>query len=226
MTEDGFVPGRPFFNGLLAPRTHTSQTTPMHPLLRLIQGIDSLNRRIYSATCWLTLVMVLIGAFNALARYGDRFLPVRLSSNGWIELQWYFFSLVFLAAAPHALRLESHVRVDVFYGRLSIRGKAWVDLLGGLLFLLPFCIFAFYLAWPSAMQSFDIRETSPDPGGLSRWPIKLAVPIAFVLLTLQGVAEVLRRALFLTGKVTAEEAGLVPAEPEVDQVAPDPEATS
>jgi TRAP-type mannitol/chloroaromatic compound transport system permease small subunit len=226
MTEDGFVPGRPFFNGLLAPRTHTSQTTPMHPLLRLIQGIDSLNRRIYSATCWLTLVMVLIGAFNALARYGDRFLPVRLSSNGWIELQWYFFSLVFLAAAPHALRLESHVRVDVFYGRLSIRGKAWVDLLGGLLFLLPFCIFAFYLAWPSAMQSFDIRETSPDPGGLSRWPIKLAVPIAFVLLTLQGVAEVLRRALFLTGKVTAKEAGLVPAEPEVDQVAPDPEATS
>jgi TRAP-type mannitol/chloroaromatic compound transport system permease small subunit len=226
MTEDGFVPGRPFFNGLLAPRTHTSQTTPMHPLLRLIQGIDSLNRRIYSATCWLTLVMVLIGAFNALARYGDRFLPVRLSSNGWIELQWYFFSLVFLAAAPHALRLESHVRVDVFYGRLSIRGKAWVDLLGGLLFLLPFCIFAFYLAWPSAMQSFDIRETSPDPGGLSRWPIKLAVPIAFVLLTLQGVAEVLRRALFLAGKVTAEEAGLVPAEPEVDQVAPDPEATS
>ncbi|MFT6362521.1 MAG: TRAP-type mannitol/chloroaromatic compound transport system permease small subunit [Planctomycetota bacterium] len=198
----------------------------MHPLLRLIQGIDSLNRRIYSATCWLTLVMVLIGAFNALARYGDRFLPVRLSSNGWIELQWYFFSLVFLAAAPHALRLESHVRVDVFYGRLSIRGKAWVDLLGGLLFLLPFCIFAFYLAWPSAMQSFDIRETSPDPGGLSRWPIKLAVPIAFVLLTLQGVAEVLRRALFLAGKVTAKEAGLVPAEPEVDQVAPDPEATS
>jgi TRAP-type mannitol/chloroaromatic compound transport system permease small subunit len=226
MTEDGFVPGRPFFNGLLAPRTHTSQTTPMHPLLRLIQGIDSLNRRIYSATCWLTLVMVLIGAFNALARYGDRFLPVRLSSNGWIELQWYFFSLVFLAAAPHALRLESHVRVDVFYGRLSIRGKAWIDLLGGLLFLLPFCIFAFYLAWPSAMQSFDIRETSPDPGGLSRWPIKLAVPIAFVLLTLQGVAEVLRRALFLAGKVTAKEAGLVPAEPEVDQVAPDPEATS
>ena len=197
----------------------------MHPLLSLARRLDGINRRIYSATCWLTLAMVLIGAFNALARYGDRFLPVRLSSNGWIELQWYFFSLVFLAAAPHALRLESHVRVDVFYGRLSIRGKAWIDLVGGLLFLLPFCIFAFWLAWPSAMQSLDIRETSPDPGGLSRWPIKLAVPIAFFMLSLQGVAEVLRRGLFLANKVTAEEAGLAPAQDESDPSAPEPEAT-
>ena len=196
----------------------------MHPLLRLSLEIDRLNRRIYSATCWLTLAMVLIGAFNALARYGDRFLPMRMSSNGWIELQWYFFSLVFLAAAPYALRLESHVRVDVFYGRLSMRGKAWIDLLGGLLFLLPFCIFAFWLAWPSAMQSFDIRETSPDPGGLSRWPIKLAVPIAFVLLTLQAVAEVLRRALFLANKVSAEDAGLAPIKGAGEQGPPDPEA--
>ena len=192
MIEAGFVSGRSFFNGLLAPRTHTSQTTPMHPLLRLIQRIDSLNRRIYSATCWLTLVKVLIGAFNALERYGDRFLPVRMSSNGWIELQWYFFSLVFLAAAPHALRLESHVRVDVFYGRLSIRGKAWIDAVGGVLLLIPFCIYAVVVTYPTAMESLRVREVSPDPGGLARWPLKLIVPVAFVLLALQGVANAMR----------------------------------
>jgi TRAP-type mannitol/chloroaromatic compound transport system permease small subunit len=157
--------------------------------------------------------MVLVGAFNALARYGDKYLPVRLSSNGWIELQWYFFSIVFLLAAPHALRLNSHVRVDVFYGRLGLRGKAWIDLLGGLAFLLPFCIFAVWLTFPSAMLSLGIRETSPDPGGLARWPIKLVVPIAFVLLTLQGFAEVVRRALFLARKITATEAGLEESSP-------------
>ena len=152
--------------------------------------------------------MVLIGAFNALARYGDKYLPVRLSSNGWIELQWYFFSLVFLLAAPFAVRLDSHVRVDVLYGRLGTRGKAWIDLIGTLVFLLPFCVFGVWYALPSALSSLDIREVSPDPGGLTRWPIKLVVPVAFVLLTLQGFAEVTRRGLFLSRKITATQAGL------------------
>lgn len=180
----------------------------MHPLLQLARSIDRVNRVVYSSVCWLTLAMVLIGAFNALARYGDKYLPVRLSSNGWIELQWYLFSLVFLLAAPYAIRLDSHVRVDVFYGRLSARGKVWIDLVGGIVFLVPFCIFGVWYAWPSAMQSLDIREVSPDPGGLARWPIKLMVPVAFILLTLQGIAEIIRRVLYLSRKVTALEAGL------------------
>jgi len=180
----------------------------MHPLLQLSRTIDRLSRAVYSAVCWLTLAMVFIGAFNAIARYGDKYMPIRLSSNGWIELQWYLFSLVFLLAAPYAIRLDSHVRVDVFYGRLSARGKVWIDLVGGIVFLVPFCIFGFWYAWPSAMQSLDIREVSPDPGGLARWPIKLMVPVAFVLLTLQGIAEIIRQALYLSRKVTALEAGL------------------
>jgi TRAP-type mannitol/chloroaromatic compound transport system permease small subunit len=84
----------------------------------------------------------------------------------------------------------------------------WIDLVGGIVFLVPFCIFGFWYAWPSAMQSLDIREVSPDPGGLARWPIKLMVPVAFVLLTLQGIAEIIRQALYLSRKVTALEAGL------------------
>ncbi len=100
------------------------------------------------------------------------------------------------------------MRVDVLYGRLGARAKAWIDLVGGLGLLLPFCIFALWSAWPTVMNSIQTWEASPDPGGLPRWPIKAVVPVAFALLLAQGVAEVLRRVLFLTGKL--EESDLAP----------------
>jgi len=180
----------------------------------LIRFIDRLNRGVFQLVCWLTLVMVLVGAFNALARYFDRAVAWRLSSNAWVELQWYLFSLVFLFAAPWALRTGSHVRVDVLYGRLSRRGRAWIDLLGGVLLLLPFCLFGMLISIPSVRDSIHVWETSPDPGGLPRWPIKSAVPLAFGLLFLQGLAEVMRRFLFLFRSVPASELGLFDDEAE------------
>ncbi len=174
----------------------------------LIHFIDRLNRSVFRLVCWLTLTMVLVGAWNALARTFDQSVAWRLSSNAWVELQWYLFSLVFLFGAPWALRSGAHVRVDVLFGRLSQRARAWIDLVGGLLFLLPFCAFAIYVSIPSVLDSIAVWESSPDPGGLARWPIKCAVPVAFLLLLLQGVAEILRRYLFLFRGARAEELGL------------------
>lgn len=176
----------------------------MHRSLRVASWIDGLNRRVGALVAWMTLAMVLLGAFNAVARYLDRGGSVRLSSNAWIELQWYLFSLVFLLGAPYALRCNAHVRVDVIYGRLSRRARAWIDLAGGVLFVVPFCAFALWLCWPAVRESWAVRERSPDPGGLARYPIKSAMLVSFALLVLQAVSEIVKRVAFLRG-VSIEE---------------------
>lgn len=176
-------------------------------LLRLARGVDALNRAVGRAAAWLSFAMVLMGAFNALARYFDRAAGGGLSSNAWVEGQWYLFSLMFLLGAPYALRAGAHVRVDVFYGRLPMRGRHWIDLLGGILFTIPFCIFALWISWPAVHESWVIREGSPDPGGLPRWPIKAVLPVAFALLLLQGLSETLKRAAILAGR-SEDEVGL------------------
>ena len=172
----------------------------MSALLRLARAVDGLNRAVGRLAAWLTLAMVLMGAYNAVARYFDRAAGGGLSSNALVEGQWYLFSLVFLLGAPHALRAGAHVRVDVFYGRLSERARDWIDLLGGLLFTLPFCVFALWIAWPSVHDSWVVREVSPDPGGLARWPIKAVIPVAFALLLLQAASETIKRAARLAGR--------------------------
>ncbi len=171
----------------------------MHALLRFSALVDRLNRGLGRWVAWLTLVMVLTGAFNAVARYLGRFVGANLTSNTFVELQWYLFSLVFLLGAPHALQVGAHVRVDVLYGRLSERGKAWIDIVGGVLFLLPFCVFGAWMAKDFVLQSWRVWEVSSDPGGLPRWPLKTVVPIAFALLGLQGVSEIVKRVAFLRG---------------------------
>lgn len=136
--------------------------------------------------------MVLVSAGNALLRYAGRFTGTSLSSNAWLELQWYLFALVFLFGASAALRDDAHVRVDVFLHRLSPRRRAWIDLIGLVVFLIPFCLLMIWAAWNPVRNAWAIWEQSPDPGGLPRWPIKTAVPIAFLLLGLQGVANAAR----------------------------------
>jgi TRAP-type mannitol/chloroaromatic compound transport system permease small subunit len=111
---------------------------------------------------------------------------------------------MFLLAAGYALRHDGHVRVDIFYHRLSIRGRAWVDLLGAVLFLLPMALLIGWLSWPAFLQSWAIGEMSPDPGGLIRWPVKLLLPLGFGLLALQGVAEIIKRVGTLTGNYVPE----------------------
>ena len=176
-------------------------------MIRFARAIDRMCLAISGAAIWLTLAMVLLGAFNALARYLGRFIGVELSSNTFIELQWYMFSAVFLLAAAGTLARDGHVRVDVFYGRLSQRGKAWIDLLGTLLLMLPFCVFALWVCLPSVASSWAILETSPDPGGLPRYPIKTLVPVAFALLILQGLARAATNFAVLRGEISPAETG-------------------
>jgi TRAP-type mannitol/chloroaromatic compound transport system permease small subunit len=167
-----------------------------------VRAIDRVSELAGGAVLWLVGVMVLVGAFNALARYTSRWTGVNLSSNAYIELQWYLFSLVFLLGASYALKHDAHVRVDVLYGRLGDRGRAWIDLLGTLVFLLPFSVFMLVVSLPSVAASWRVREVSPDPGGLARYPIKTVILAAFVLLILQGIAEAAKRVQVLRGART------------------------
>jgi len=162
-------------------------------LLRLSTAIDRLNDRIGSVIQWLTLAMVVVGAVNALLRYATRYAGVSLSSNAFIDLQWYMFSLVFLLGAAWGLKNEAHVRVDVMYERLSVRARATIDLLGTALFTIPFSILMLYVSWPPVRNSWSIWETSPDPGGLARYPIKTVIMICFALLLLQGISELIKK---------------------------------
>ena len=169
----------------------------MRTLLRIAHRIDRTNEWIGRAVYWLTLVMVGVGAYNALVRYLDRFTGLGLSSNTYIELQWYMYSLIFLLGAAYTLKHNAHVRVDVLFMRLTPRGHAWVNLGGALLFLLPFCILVIWTSWPTVHNSWAVLEVSPDPGGLPRYPIKTVIPIAFVLLFLQGVSLAIKQIAFL-----------------------------
>ena len=176
----------------------------MQRWLRLASGIDRVNEWVGRTLYWLTLAMVLIGSFNAIVRYLDRYTGLSLSSNTYIELQWYLFSLVFLLGAAYTYKHNAHVRVDVFYGRLSARGKAWINLLGTVLFLIPFCLLMLWSSWPAVRESWSLLEVSPDPGGLPRYPIKTVIPIAFLLLMIQGVAVLIRQVAILRGIVPGE----------------------
>jgi len=166
----------------------------LNRLLGLARGIDALNERVGRLVIWLVLVATLVSAGNALMRYG-----VNMSSNAWLEIQWYLFGLIFLLAAGYTLKHDGHVRIDVLYGRFSVRTRAWIDLLGSLLFLLPMSGLIAWLGIDFFWSSFAEGEISPDAGGLPRWPVKLAVPVGFGLLWLQGVAEAIKRAAVLWG---------------------------
>ena len=143
---------------------------------------------------WLVLLMVVLGAGNAVLRHVGKVLGVALTRNAVVEAQWYLFSLVFLFGASYVLRHDRHVRVDIFYSRLSRRGKAALDLAGTLLFLLPFCVFCLIFCLPAVQNSVAVWEGSPDPSGLPRWPMKVAMWASFALLGVQGVAQMLRHA--------------------------------
>ena len=171
----------------------------MHFLKRLANGVDALNNRIGASIRWLSLIMILVGAFNAIARYLTRYTGVSLSSNAYFDLQWYFFSLIFLLGAAYGLERDVHVRVDVLYARLSRKGRAWIDLVGTVLFLIPFCVLMLRVSWPAVRNSWAVHETSPDPGGLPRYPIKTVILLSFVLLLLQALSQLLKQVEILRG---------------------------
>ncbi|WP_295385122.1 TRAP transporter small permease subunit [uncultured Thiodictyon sp.] len=168
----------------------------MPVFLRLSTIIDTLNRRIGQATVWLILGCVLLSALTATLRY-----LLDWGSNAMIEGQWFMFGLVFLLCAPWTLLERGHVRVDILYTHLPPRGQVWVDLIGSLLFLLPVCVLIVWDSWGWFLLSFHQDEASFNPGGLWWWPMKLAIPVAFVLLALQGVSEAIKGAAMLMGLI-------------------------
>ena len=165
-------------------------------LLRLSGLIDALNERVGHLSYWLILVAVLVSAANALMRY-----TFNMSSNAWLEIQWYLFSAVFLFCAGYALLHNQHVRIDVISGRLSKRARAWIDILGTLFFLLPMAIAIMWMSWPVFVQAYESHEVSTNAGGLIVWPARLMVPVGFLLLILQGFSELIKRVAFLRGLI-------------------------
>ena len=182
--------------------------------MRFLKGfssaVDGLNNRIGASIRWLSLIMILVGAFNAIARYLTRYTGVALSSNAYLDLQWYFFSLIFLLGAAYGLEHDVHVRVDVLYSRLSRKGRAWIDLGGTVLFLIPFCTLMLWVSWPAVRNSWSIKETSPDPGGLPRYPIKAVILLSFILLLLQALSQLVKQIEIL--KAPAEVVEAIPGE--------------
>ncbi|HEY2862073.1 MAG TPA: TRAP transporter small permease subunit [Casimicrobiaceae bacterium] len=166
----------------------------MRLLLRLSRLIDTCNERIGRAAAWLGLAAVIVSAVSATLRYS-----LNVGSNAWLEMQWYLNSAVFMLVAAWALKRNDHVRIDVIAGKLSARAQAWIDILGSSLMLLPAVLIIGWYSWPSLVNSYEINEYSSDPGGLIRWPVRLLIPIAFAMLALQGVSEIIKRAAFLKG---------------------------
>ncbi len=166
----------------------------MKVLLAIARAIDALNERIGRAVIWLVLVMVLVSAANATVRY-----LFNQSSNAWLELQWYLFAAVFLLCAGYTLLHNEHIRIDVVSSRLSARARLWIDVLGTVLFLLPMSVFVVWLSWPVFVNAWVGGEMSSNAGGLIRWPARLLVPAGFLLLSLQGVSELIKRVAALMG---------------------------
>ncbi|MGH8677717.1 MAG: TRAP transporter small permease subunit [Burkholderiales bacterium] len=168
----------------------------MNLLLTISRAIDTLNERIGRAILWLILVMVLLSAGNAISRY-----LLNISSNAWLELQWYLFAAIFLLCAGYTLLHNEHVRVDVVTSHLSRRTQVWIDIFGTVFFLLPMTTFILWLSWPIFVNAWMSGESSSNAGGLIRWPARLLVPTGFLLLSLQGVSELIKRIAFLRGLI-------------------------
>jgi len=165
-------------------------------LLGLSRSIDALNEQVGKLTYWLILAAVLISAGNAIVRYA-----FNMSSNAWLEIQWYLFSFVFLFCAGYTLLHNQHVRIDVVSGQLSGRARAWIDILGTIFFLLPMAIAIMWLSWPVFLDAYRSGEVSTNAGGLLVWPGRLMLPVGFCLLILQGLSELIKRIAFLRGLI-------------------------
>ena len=166
--------------------------------LSLSKLIDAVNERIGLSISWALLAAVLICAVNALVRY-----LLNISSNAWLEIQWYLFGAIFLLASSYTLKRNEHVRIDVIVGHLPKRTQVWIEVFGFLLFLLPATALILYFAVPFALESIRSREMSSNAGGLIVWPAKLLIPLGFLFLTLQGLSELIKRIGFLMGTVDA-----------------------
>ena len=168
----------------------------MNFLLSLSKRIDQISEWVGRWVAWLVLASVLISAGNAVSRKA-----LNISSNAYLEIQWYLFSAVFMLAAGYTLMRQEHVKIDVVSGRLSKRAQIWIDIVGICVFLLPFVYFIIKLAMPLVINAFVTQEMSSNAGGLIRWPVFALLPAGLFLLGMQAVSELIKRVAFLQGRI-------------------------
>lgn len=179
----------------------------MRFLLKLSATIDRLTDWVGQLSDWLVIITVAVGFYNVLVRYVGRFIGLQLSSNGFIELQWYLFSLIFFFGFAYILKHGENVRVDFLYSNWSEKRQALVDFLGTLLFLIPFCVIGIWVTWNPVLQSWGRLpggtwgpwEISSDANGLPRAPIKTMIIVAFVLLLIQAISQAIKYFAILRG---------------------------
>ncbi|MBK6006764.1 TRAP transporter small permease subunit [Ramlibacter ginsenosidimutans] len=168
----------------------------MRALLKLSSAIDWLNGLVGRWVIWLILGSTVISGINASVRKA-----FNVSSNAYLEVQWYLFAAAFLLASGYTLLNGEHVKIDVLYGRLSTRTRMWIDVLGFAFFLTPMCVVVLIFGVPFFLQGFHSGEMSSNAGGLIRWPVYLMMPLGFALLLLQGWSELIKRIAFLRGLI-------------------------
>ena len=171
----------------------------MKALLAFSRVVDALNEKLSWIADVLVFLSCLISAGNAFSRYA-----FSLSSNAWLEIQWYMFGALVMLGASYTLKKNEHVRVDIVYSNINTRKQIGVDIFGTILFLLPATLILAYLSWPVFYNSWAEGEISGNAGGLIRWPIKIFLPVGFALLSLQGFSELIKRIAMLTGHMKAD----------------------
>lgn len=173
----------------------------MTALLKLSRAIDFINERLGKTVAWAIVVAILVSSINAIIR---RFFGV--SSNSWLELQWYLFGAVFMLCSPWTLKANEHIRIDIITNMMSKRKRDWIDLLGHLFFLFPFVTLMVWLCFPYFIQSYRSGEVSSNAGGLAIWPAKGLILVGFVLLWLQWLSELIKRIAIMRGLIPDEHA--------------------
>jgi len=165
-------------------------------LLMISRAIDWINETVGKTVFWLVLFAVVVSAVNAVVRYA-----FNMSSNAWLELQWYFFGAIFLLCAGYTLLRNEHIRIDVVSSRLSPTTRNWIEIVGGVFFLLPLSIGMMWLSWPIFINAIVSGEESSNAGGLIRWPARLMIPVGFFLLSLQAFSELIKRVAVMQGLI-------------------------
>ena len=185
-------------------------------LLKLALAMDRVSHKFGMLAAWTVLLAALISAGNAFVRHGMGWLAEQLGDSQWVvldavqgwyslngnamlEVQWYLFAYMVMVGAPHVLKLNEHVRVDLIYGKLKGKGPVYVDLFGLVFFLLPVMGLLCYLSTGYFLGIYHSGEMSQNAGGLIRWPATLAMPVGFALVFLQGLGEVVKRIAYLRG---------------------------
>lgn len=166
----------------------------MNFMLQLSRLIDRISEAVGRAAIWLVLLAVLVSASNAIMRKA-----FDISSNAWLEIQWYLYAAIFLLGAAFTMLRQGHVKIDVIIGRFSKRTQVKIEIFGIVCFLFPFVYQVIRLVWPLVVQAWTTGEMSENAGGLIRWPVYALIPAGFLLLGLQGLSELIKRIGFLQG---------------------------